>query len=76
MNAPISVRLDPDVRETLETEAKRQGVGLAAYLRKLATDAARETRRARIKAESAAVARYIAEIPEARVFMEDWGGGP
>jgi GNAT superfamily N-acetyltransferase len=76
MNAPISVRLDADVRETLEAEAQSQGIGLATYLRRLASEAAREARRTRIKAESAAVARYIAENPEARAFMEDWGGGP
>jgi len=76
MNAPISVRLDPDVRETLETEAKTQGIGLATLLRQLASAAAHEARRERIRAESAAVARYIAENPEARAFMEDWGGGP
>jgi predicted DNA-binding protein len=76
MTAPISIRLDPEVREILETEAKTQGIGLATYLRQLASDAAREARRSRIKAESAAVARYIAENVEARAFVEDWGGGP
>lgn len=76
MNAPISIRLDPDVRETLETEAKTRGIGLATYLSQLASDAARKARRVRIRAESAVVARYIAENPEAQAFMEDWGGGP
>jgi hypothetical protein len=76
MNAPISVRLDADVRETLEAEAQSQGIGLATYLRRLVSEAAREARQARIRAESAAVARHIAENPEARAFMEDWGGGP
>ncbi len=76
MNAPVSVRLDPNVRETLEAEAKAQGIGLATYLRRLASDAAREARRARIRAGSAAVARHIAENPEAREFVEDWSGGP
>ena len=55
---------------------RSQGIGLATYLRRPASDAAREARRARIRAESAAVARYIAENPEAQAFMEDWGGGP
>ena len=76
MKAPVSVRLDDDVREILEAEAQSQGIGLATYLRRPASDAAREARRARIRAESAAVARYIAENPEAQAFMEDWGGGP
>ena len=54
VSAPISLRLDPDVRETLETEARAQGLGLASYLRQLAAKAARDVRRARIRAESEA----------------------
>ena len=73
MRAPISVRLDADVRETLEAEAKAQGMGLASYLRQLAAKAARDVRRARIRADSAAVARHAAADPTAREFMADWG---
>ncbi len=73
MLAPISVRLAPDVRETLEAEAKAQGIGLASYLRQLAAKAARDVRRARIRADSAAVARHVATNPDAREFMADWG---
>jgi len=73
MTAPISLRLDEDVRATLEAEAKAQGIGLATYLRQLAATAARDVRRAQIRAQSAAVARYVAENPEARAFYEDWG---
>jgi hypothetical protein len=73
VTAPISIRLDDDVRATLEADAKKQGVGLATYLRVLATDAAREVRRKQIRAQSAAVARYIAEHTEGREFSEFWG---
>ena len=73
MRAPISVRLDADVRETLESEAKAQGIGLASYLRQLASKAARDVRRARIRGDSAAVARHVATDPTARDFMADWG---
>jgi hypothetical protein len=73
MTAPISVRLDDNVRATLEAEAKEQGIGLATYLRQLAADAAREVRRKRIRAQSDAVGRYVAENPEAREFYEFWG---
>lgn len=73
MTAPISVRLDPDVRETLETEAKARGIVLASYLRQLAATAARDARRARIRAESEAVARHVAANEDARAFVEDWG---
>ena len=73
MTAPISVRLDDDVRQTLEAEAGRQGIGLATYLRQLAADAAREVRRKRIRAQSEAVGRYVSENREAREFYEFWG---
>ena len=73
MGTPISVRLDDAVRTELEAEAKAQGIGLATYLRQLAAQAAREVRRARIRAGTAKVARYIAENPEAQAFYNDWG---
>jgi hypothetical protein len=73
MSAPISIRLDDDVRATLEAEAKERGIGLATYLRQVAANAAREVRRKRIRAQSEAVGRYIAENPEAREFSEFWG---
>jgi hypothetical protein len=76
MNAPISVRLDREVREILEAEAKSRGIGLATYRRQLASDAAHAARQERIRTESAVVARHIANNPEARSFAEDWGGGP
>jgi len=72
MNASISIRLDADVSENLEAEARSQGIGLATYLRRLAAEAAREARRARIRIGSAGVARQIVENPEARAFMENW----
>jgi hypothetical protein len=76
MAAPISIRLDDGVRATLEAEATARGIGLATYIRELAADAAREVRRRRIRAQSAALAHYVAENPEARSFYEDWGGPP
>jgi len=73
MSAPISVRLDGEVRTILEAEARAQGIGLALYLRQLATQAARDVRRARIRAGSEAVARHIASDPAAGDFATDWG---
>jgi hypothetical protein len=73
VRAPISVRLDADVQQTLEAEAKAQGMGLASYLRQLAARAACDVRRARIRADSAAVARHVATNPTAEAFMADWG---
>jgi uncharacterized protein (DUF1778 family) len=73
MTAPISIRLDTDVRDLLESEAKARGMGLSSYLRQLAAAAAHNVRRARIRAESEAVARHVAANPDARTFVEDWG---
>jgi GNAT superfamily N-acetyltransferase len=73
MGAPISVRLDDGVRRELETQARERGIGLATLLRELATRAAREGEDARIRAESAAVARYVRSSPEAQAFYRDWG---
>ena len=42
-------------------------------MRQLATEAAREVRRKRIRAQSEAVGRYVAADPEARQFYEFWG---
>jgi hypothetical protein len=73
MGVPISVRLDDGVRRELEAQARERGIGLATLLRELATRAAREAEDARIRAESAAVARYVRSSPEAQAFYEDWG---
>jgi GNAT superfamily N-acetyltransferase len=73
VTAPISVRLDADVRAMLESEAQSQGIGLATLLRQLAADAARDVRRKRMRAASEAVARHIAESPDAKAFTESWG---
>jgi hypothetical protein len=55
MTAPISVRLDDDVRAKLVAEATARGIGLGTLLRQLAAEAARELRRKRILAQSEAV---------------------
>jgi len=73
MAAPISIRLDDDIRSILETEASDHGVGLATYLRQLATEAARKARRERIRKQSEAVGLYVAGNAEARAFYEAWG---
>jgi len=69
------VRLDDDVRRELEAQARARGVGLATLLRELAAGAARDAKRARIRAQSAAVAKLVNEDEEAARFYEDWGQG-
>ena len=73
MGVPISIRLDDDVREELEAQARSRGIGLATLLRDLATEAARQARRARIRDASAAVGAHIANSAEGQAFYEDWG---
>jgi predicted transcriptional regulator len=73
MGVPISVCLDDDVRKELEGQAQSRGIGLGTLLRELATQAAREARRARIRSGSEAVGRHVANSTEARAFYDSWG---
>jgi hypothetical protein len=73
MAAPISIRLDEEVRETLAAEARARNIGLATLLRQIAKDAARQVKRKRIREQSEAVGRYVASHPEVKEFCEFWG---
>ena len=73
MGAPLSIRLDDDVRHLLETEARDRKIGLATYLRELASERARQVRRERIRRQSAAVAAHVGASAEAAEFYADWG---
>jgi cytidylate kinase len=73
VGVPISIRLEDSVREELETQAQARGVGLSTYIRDLATEAARQARRARIRAESRDVGAYVARSADAQAFYRDWG---
>jgi post-segregation antitoxin (ccd killing protein) len=70
---PISLRLDDQVRQTLESEARARHVGLSAFLREIITEEARRIKRERIREQSRAVAEYVASNPQAAEFYEDWG---
>ena len=73
MGVPISIRLDDDVRDELEAQARARGIGLATLLRDLATEAARAARRDRIRQASAAVGTHVASSTEGQEFYRDWG---
>ena len=73
MGVPISIRLDDDVRDELQAEARARGIGLATLLRDLASTAAREATRRRIRAASEAVGAHVAASAEARDFYAAWG---
>ena len=73
MGAPISIRLDDDVRAGLETAARRRGAGLATLLRNVATRAARGAQRARIRQASEAIGHRAATNAAARAFYQEIG---
>ena len=73
MPAPISVRLDDDVKETLEAGARARRIGLSTYLRQIAIETAMRLRRERIRSQSRAVGKYVSASPEAAAFYEEWG---
>jgi hypothetical protein len=73
MAAPVSIRLDDDVRETLEAEARARHVGLSTYIRQIAIETAARLRKERIRAQSRAVGEYVSESAEAAAFYADWG---
>jgi hypothetical protein len=73
MGVPISIRLDDDVRDELEAQARARGIGLATFVRDLATQAARNARRERIRQASEKVANHVAGSAAGRVFYQDWG---
>ena len=73
MGVPISIRLDDDVREELDVQARLRGIGLATLLRDLATDSARAARRARILHDSAAVGAHVAVSATGQAFYQEWG---
>lgn len=73
MGVPISIRLDDDIREELESQARANGIGLATLIRDMATKAARDARRARIWEASEAIGRRVAESAEAKAFYDEVG---
>jgi hypothetical protein len=73
MASRVSVRLDDEVREMLETEARSRKIPLATLLREIANDAARQLRRKRIREQTEAVGRYVASNQDAKEFCEFWG---
>jgi mRNA interferase MazF len=64
MTAPISIRLDDKVRE--EAQARARNIGLSSLFREIATEAARQAKRKRIREQTEAVGKYVATHPEAQ----------
>jgi hypothetical protein len=73
MGVPISIRLDDDVREELEAQARAHGVGLSTLVRDMVTRAARDARRARIREASGRVGDHVAGSAAGKAFYEGWG---
>ncbi len=74
MAMPISVRLDDEVKDVLEDEARQLHLCLSGSLRLIASEAAERARRQRIRQQSRAVGAYVSQSKHARGFYEDWGG--
>ena len=73
MGTPVSIRLDDDIQAMLETAARARGIGLATYVREIATAEAKRVRKERIREQTKAVAAYVASNKEAQEFFEDLG---
>lgn len=73
MGTPVSIRLDDDIQAMLETAARARGIGLATYVREIATAEAKRVRKERIREQTKAVAAYVASNKEAQEFFADWG---
>ena len=73
MAETISIRLDARVREILEDEAEASGVGIATYLRRLATQQATDVMKARIRAQSRGIGALTKKSASARSFYDSWG---
>ncbi len=55
------------------SEARVRRIGLSTYLRQIAGETAVRLRRERIRAQSCAVAEYVAGSAEAAEFYQEWG---
>jgi GNAT superfamily N-acetyltransferase len=73
MGLTVLIHLDDDVRDELEVQARSRGIGLATFLHDLATEAAREARRIRIRQAGAAIGTHVATSAEGQAFYEEWG---
>lgn len=71
--AIVSVRLEAETQAVLEAKAADLGVGLSTLLRRMAEEEAKAFKKARIRAQSRAVADYVASSPDAQEFYKDWG---
>lgn len=70
MTVRLTIRLDPDDRDLLETVAREQGKSLSALVRELVEAEARRVRRESIRAEGERLLAHLAEHPEARSELE------
>jgi hypothetical protein len=73
MPSRVSFRIDDPVRQILEAEACSRNMRFSTLLSEVATQAARQIKRRRIRAQSEAVGRYVASSPAAAEFLEFWG---
>ncbi|WP_343710348.1 DUF1778 domain-containing protein [Mycobacterium sp.] len=73
MAQTLTIRLDAEDRAALEAAARARGKGLSTYVRELAEAEARHVRRAGIRADGERVMSHLAEHPEARSELDEFG---
>jgi uncharacterized protein (DUF1778 family) len=73
MAETLTVRLDAEDRAVLEVAARERGKGLSAFVRELAEAEAQRVRRAAIRADGDRVMAHLADHPEARDELDDFG---
>lgn len=73
MAETLTIRLDTEDRAALEAAAGAQGKGLSAFVRELAEAEARHARRAAIRADGDRVMAHLAQHPEARSELDEFG---
>lgn len=73
MGETLTIRLNSEDRAALETAARGQGKGLSAFVREIAEAEARRVRREAIRADGDRVVAHLAEHPEARSELDEFG---
>ncbi len=73
MAETLTIRLDQDDREVLETAAHRQGKGLSTFVREIAHAEARRVRRETIRADGDRVMAHLAEHADALRELDEIG---
>jgi uncharacterized protein (DUF1778 family) len=73
MSETVTIRLNVSDRKTLESAAREQGKGLSAFVHQIVETEARRMQRVAIRADGEQVVAYLAEHPQARDELDQYG---